>query len=52
MHVSAADEMSTIRQIEKGRHYTVDNLLNIFMKGCAAEIREKTPHHGLHEHLR
>ena len=32
-----ADEMSAIRQIEKGRHDKVDNLLNIFMKGCAAE---------------
>ncbi len=41
MHVSAADEMSAIRQIEKGRHYAVDNLLNIFMKGCAAENRDE-----------
>ena len=37
VHVSDTDEMSAIRQIEKGRHDKVDNLLNIFMKGCAAE---------------
>lgn len=36
-----ADEMSALRQIEKGRQMPVDNLLNIFMKGCAAENREE-----------
>ncbi|CAL5218652.1 g355 [Coccomyxa viridis] len=35
------DEMSAIRQIEKGQHCVVDNLLNIFMKGCAAENRDE-----------
>ena len=38
---SGADEMSAIRQIEKGQHCAVDNLLNIFMKGCAAENRDE-----------
>ncbi len=33
--------MSALRQIEKGRHMDVDNLLNIFMKGCAAENKEE-----------
>ena len=37
----AADEMSTIRQAEKGRRLPVDGLLDIFMKGCAAENREE-----------
>ena len=37
----AADEMSAIRQTEKGRRLPVDGLLNIFMKGCAAENREE-----------
>ncbi len=37
MLICAADEMSAIRQIEKGRQYPVDNLLNIFMKGCAED---------------
>ncbi len=41
MRVCAADEMSAIRQIEKGQRYAVDNLLNIFMKGCAAENRDE-----------
>ena len=35
----AADEMSAMRQTEKGRRLPVDGLLNIFMKGCAAENR-------------
>ena len=34
-----ADEMSAIRQAEKGRRLPVDGLLDIFMKGCAAESR-------------
>ena len=37
----AADEMSAIRQTEKGRHGPVDGLLDIFMKGCAAENCEE-----------
>ena len=37
----AADEMSAIRQSEKGRRLPVDGLLDIFMKGCAAENREE-----------
>ena len=41
MHVCAADEMSAIRADREGRQYPVDNLLNIFMKGCAAENRDE-----------
>ena len=41
MRVCGADEVSAIRQIEKGRQYEVDSLLNIFMKGCAAENRDE-----------
>ena len=37
----AADEMSAMRQAEKGRRLPVDGLLDIFMKGCAAENREE-----------
>jgi hypothetical protein len=33
--------MSELRQIEKGANLPVDNLLNIFMKGCAAENRQE-----------
>ena len=30
-----------MRQVEKGRRLPVDGLLDIFMKGCAAENREE-----------